>query len=356
MSAGAVVVVVGALAAADRGGLLGARAAGANGAEWIWLAGDWRRPQPVAFFAVRDFSVDRLPGTATLAIVGDEEYVASLNGWPVGSGRYRQGGPGGRHRLEPLLRIGGNRLVVELRSAYGGGGFLAWIEIDGEARLETGEDWRLFRSRVPGLYEGWLEPGAGEPPRIWGAPPIGRWSELDVPAEPSLPLLTPGAASPLGAARGRSLVPETPWREDWATSAFSPALWSATLLEWPREVEGWLELRFLDREGGGGMLFFAADGASPDPRRAADALIVRPAGQTAWRDAVGRRFRQVLVAAKGRPLEAVVWPGLVDENATRPGPRAGVLGVTPPPLRSPVEEKLRREFEGFAGLAAREPR
>jgi hypothetical protein len=209
----------------------------------------------------------------------------------------------------------------------------------------------LFRSYDVGVVEGWRGLPSGERPKVWGAPPMGRWREMTFPATATAPLAIPGSPPPVPAARGRSLVPLADWRSAWADRAFSPALWSATLLEWDEEMEGYLELRFLGRDGGGGMLFFASGDAAPAPDLAADVLLTRVAGQDAWRDALARRFRRVLVAVKGRPVAAVVWPGRVLPAADRPGPRGGVLGVVPPPLRSPVEDELRREFEGFADLA-----
>lgn len=344
-----------ALGGLERAGAIGGRGRGSNhAAQWIWLAGDWRMPRPVAFLAAADFSLEQVPEQASLVVVGDEEYVATVNGWQVGSGRYHQGSPGGRHDLEALLRPGGNRVVVELRAAHGGGGFLAWVEADGERLVPTGPSWRLFRAFEGGIVEGWRPLTEGEAPTLLGPPPIARWRDVAFPAAAAASLVTPATPQPVPAARGRSLKPPSDWQAAWPEGSFSPTLWSATLLEWSEEVEGYLEISFLDGDGGEGMLFLAAAGASPDPRFPAATLIARAPGQTVWRDAVARRFARVLIAAKGRPIAAAVWKARADPAADRPGPRAGILGIEPPPLRSPVEDKLRREFEGFADLAERE--
>ncbi len=59
-----------------------------RGASWIWASADGTRE--LAFFAVRDFTVD-VPETAQLAITADESYIVYLNGRRVGSGAYRRG-------------------------------------------------------------------------------------------------------------------------------------------------------------------------------------------------------------------------------------------------------------------------
>lgn len=351
----AVIAAAFGLGALERVGAIGGRGDGTGEAEWIWLDGDWRRPRPAVFFAVADLTLAEVPERASLVVVGDEEYVATVNGWAVGSGRYHQGSPGGRHALDGVLRPGGNRVVVELRSLHGSGGFLAWVETEagGRRRVPTGPSWRLFRAFEPGIVEGWRPLGEGEAPLRWGRPPIARWREVAFPTTASAALVGPSTAPPLPAARGRSLAPPMDWRPDWSERSFSPALWSAIQLEWESELEGYLEIRFLDREGGEGMVFLAGGDALPDPRLPATALIARAPGQAVWRDAVARRFRRALVAVKGRPIAAVVWRAAMDPAADRPGPRAGILGVEPPPLRSPVEDKIRRELEGFADLAGR---
>src|SRR5215470_15688070 len=88
-------VVAAGLTLAIRGGRLAAARISAEGAaagaRWIWVAHDRRQAQPLAFYAVRDFSLAVPPPRARLLALGDHEYVLDLNGKRVGAGCWRPG-------------------------------------------------------------------------------------------------------------------------------------------------------------------------------------------------------------------------------------------------------------------------
>src|ERR1700732_2269631 len=166
-----------------------------GGAQWIWAAHDRRQAQPLAFYAVRDFALAALPPRARLLALGDPEYVLYLNRKRVGAGSWRAGAHLDEDEDGPLLRIGGTRLLAELRSATGGGGFLASLvdEASGRPLLGTDGGWRTFRRHRVGLLRGWLpiDPpavaaavsaaGPGEAAVTWGRPPVGRWGRVVPP-------------------------------------------------------------------------------------------------------------------------------------------------------------------------------
>ncbi|HMB51716.1 MAG TPA: hypothetical protein VKU40_00280, partial [Thermoanaerobaculia bacterium] len=145
-------------------------------AEWIWAELPARTVTPQAFYAVRDFDLGAVPAVAELRVQADEEYVLHLNGRRVGSNRYRAGDPLDVYPVGDLLHAGANRLVAELRSARGYGGFLAaLVDGDGEPLLVTDASWRILRSHRPGLLDGRSILVGSEPAHSWGPPPVGRW-------------------------------------------------------------------------------------------------------------------------------------------------------------------------------------
>ena len=328
---------------------LGARALRAAGARlfrptgdaaWIWARLPRGDSSPVAFYAVQDFTLDAAPARARLCVQADEEYVLWLNGKRVGSGVYAPGAPLDAYEVGPLLRAGGNRLVAELRSGRGVGGFLARLEEGASGRPLAGTDasWRIFRRAQPGLIAG-LQPlgpdDGGEPARAWGTPPVGRWG-FPWPGPERSALALVSAAEPL--------VPPRASPPDALGRRLAAAPLRA-VFEWEREVEGYLVLDVAPREAVAVGLLQAADG--PRPKEARWQVLVVP-GSRIWIDARPRRFRRVEVLGIQGIARARVLPS-PGEVAPLPAPPPGVLGITPPPLRTPVEEKVQRELEHAAG-------
>src|SRR5688572_5921052 len=106
-------------------------------AEWIWAQGPWDwRPLPAAFFAACDFDLPAPAPAARLLFVADEEAILHVNGRLVASASHVAGGlneneTGAELQVVALgdrVRAGGNRIIVELRSGRGAGGFLATVD------------------------------------------------------------------------------------------------------------------------------------------------------------------------------------------------------------------------------------
>ena len=310
-----------------------------GGAQWIWEMRDRVDVSPAAFYAVHDFAVETPPATARLLATADEEYVLYLNGRRIGAGSWERGTPLDVYEVGPLLQPGPNRLVAELRSGRGAGGFLLSLN-DGEGRqiARTDESWRLFHRHHPGIVRGWLPldrkledpPGIpeSEPAFCWGLPPTGSWGR-PVPRDEPRPLLFEITSGRLPAIA----VPTDPG--DGPPRA---------LFDWGREVVGYPTIELAAAAEMRVGLLFTGD-TPPDPwqdRPVASVLV--PAGQRMWMAARPGRFRYALVMGIADPFEAGVQP--VDAAVLpRLLPAAhswekGVFGIVPPPLRTPVEDKV----------------
>jgi hypothetical protein len=108
-------------------------------AQWIWEPRNRRDLSPAAFYAVRDFTLDRAPARARLLVSGDEEYILSLNGARIGAGGWQPGAPLDVWEVGPLLQPGSNRLLAEVRSDRGAGGFLLSLQTE-DGRPLVGTD------------------------------------------------------------------------------------------------------------------------------------------------------------------------------------------------------------------------
>lgn len=324
----------------------------AGEAVWIWQPGSPRQTIPRAFFAVRDFELPERPARAELRILADEEYVVFLNGRRVGSDRYSEGDPMDRYEVGELLERGGNRLAVELRSVRGAGGLLLALRAFGEGAGEgKGNDlvvsdpsWRIFSESQPGIVEGWLPADLGEPPLVWGRPPVGRWGL------PRLGAPWPRFATVAGPVGRRRPVPAVRVAAGRTVSAFSPAaavapvpFGSRVTFDWGREVTGYLVLALRPAAGTRTGLLFVGDRPPRGRVGEEDASVVGVAGAASWRDALPRRFRYVSVVGVegllGAAVEPVV-PKLLPELPGLPGPPRGLLGIRPLPRRTPVEEEV----------------
>ena len=341
---------------------LGREPRGLGEARWLWAAGDRADTSPAAFFLVREFDLPSVPDEARLVSCGDEEFSLFLNGEWVAAGRFRPGVPADVREVAGLLRPGRNRLVVELRSSHGIGGFAARLE-DGEGRTLLYSDRRwLVVGDDRGLFGEGPWAGRAVTPLDWGPSPVGRWGRPEPgPAEP--PLSRPRRE--LLAPRFSGVPPGS-----WEATPPEPRWWEPlgqrVVFDWGEPVEGFLAVEFASDRGGARALVAFAESLSDEVRPRADRLFVLPPGRNHWYDVEPQRFRYATVVSLEPVLHAKVY---LEPARARPGraPR-GLLGIEPLRLRPPGEDELWRELEslpggtggevgeGLAGLAGEAPR
>ena len=283
-----------------------------RGGCWIWAPGVARSPEPVAFFAVRDFELPAASGAA-LEIAADEGYELYLNGRPVGANSYRAGMAIDRYAVGDLLRAGRNRITVALRSTRGAGGLLAAL-VAGDRTVVTDGEWRIFRRQEPELFDPDATLAIGEAPEVWQRSPTGRWRLR--PAEVDHARVFEGSGPPPNRfpIRARSVHPEAPWKRLRRRQLQLPVRSSQVLLDWGREVEGFLSFALQRPPGGRG-----GDPQAPGGEPRSRLFRLRAAGPR--RPAGGRdpdlRPRPASLARRPRPPLPLRPPG------RRPAPRPG---------------------------------
>jgi hypothetical protein len=323
-----------------------ARGAGGLGeAHWLWAVRDRTDTTPDAFFLVRDFDLPAVPGAARMVSFGDEEFSLFLNGEWVAAGRFRPGAPADVREVAGLLRPGPNRVVVELRSSHGLGGFAARLE-DGEGRtlLLSDRHWQVHRLEQ-GLFRDGPPAGQPEPPLDWGTSPVGRWGRPEAsPVQPPLGRPRAELAAPLF-----RRLPSEGWEATPPEARWWQPLGNRVVFDWGEPVEGFLALEFAPAEGGVKGLVVFGESLSDEARPRADRLFVLPTDRNHWYDVEPRRFRYATVVSLDPVLHAKVY---LEPAGALPGssPR-GPLGIDPRPLRPPGEDELWRELEGLPGGA-----
>jgi hypothetical protein len=348
------------LALAERGtrALLASwRGPGVDGS-WIWAAGAAPAAEPVAFYAVGEFELDAValdavaldavaPGS--ISIAADEAYDLSLNGEALGSNSYRPGMAIDRYQVGDLVRPGRNRITVGLRSGRGAGGLLASLSIAGRTVAATGGDWRIFRRERRELFDPDSPLAGGEAPKVWQRPPTGRWRLRPAESDRPLPFVhRRGPAPNRFPVRVRIFRRDTTWKLLRRRQLRLPVRHPQVLLDWGREVTGFLCFRLESSAAAPALAYFGSE--PPNPKlRPADEVLIFAAGQTAWRDAHARRFRFALlvgVPPLGRVRAWKVDPALAAELAPPPPEPDGVFGVRPPERRSAVEEEVWQRLGG----------
>jgi hypothetical protein len=321
-------------------------------AQWIWKDLDWDDHQPAAFYVLRDFDLAAPPASARLLVTADEEYVLTLNGRQLGTGAFQPGAILDVYEAGPFLLPGANRLMVELRSARGAGGLLASL-VDGAGRMLVGTDdrWRSFPNYELGLARGWLPLDRGVPVYCWGYPPMGRWGRPHL--GPLKPVLGEIAGAPVPAI---SAVPRPPVLP--APAGRPPG--SPVLYDWGREVTGYLSLELAPvaqttelAEMKKALLFLGDSPPDPLLSDPAGSILIAP-GRRQWLDARPRRFRYALILGLEPSASLAVLP--VANTAVAPLPvrvERGVLGIVPPPLRTPVEDEVWGKLQRLSGVAGR---
>lgn len=323
----------------------------AHGACWIWAPGPTDAREPVGFYLVREFELERAP-PAWISISADESYSLSLNGRHVGANRYSEDGRVDRYEVTDLLRAGGNRLVVEVRSSRGIGGLLASLvgeETDGRRRplLVSDGDWLVFRRFDRAWYRAETLTG-GEVPRVWERPPTGRWRVREAAVDRP-PAFRPGErAHRIGPTRVRHRQAERWVPLSQGPRQRFPRVGDQVLLDWGRPVEGFLFLDLPSDENPPALLYLGLEPPDPDENPPDEVMIFIP-GQRQWRDLNPRRFRYALLIG-ARPEKQVEVRLLGSRLARVLGlPRvsgAGVFGITPPDLHSIAEELVWDRLRG----------
>ncbi len=330
---------------------------------WIWAEGEYGEGEALAFYAARDFKIEDL-GSARIALAADETYLLFVNGYRVGAGSYRPWSAIDEYDITDLLHQGGNRIVVELRSSRGAGGFLAVVELGpaaggedeaSERRIVVSDrSWRIFKRYDPGLFGGWTRLEEGEKPKIWHRPPAGRW-RLDSTAV-RRPNLFESSIMPLCQ---RPVRFQQQHRPDWLELTWErriPALGPQQLYDWGEVVEGILSFDLISDQGQPGLLYVGTE--PPDPElRPPDEVILPVPGRRHWEDAYVRRFRYALVvgAEPYSRIEVEIPPPSLSAKLPRSEPNhQGVFGLEPPRTYSKVEEDVWKRMERGAASADEE--
>jgi len=342
---------------AQRWGWVGSGGSGGLGnseAAWIWVGADPRDVRPRVVLAVRDFELERVPSNATARVLGDQEYLLWINGSRAGSGRYRAHAPLDSFDVSPMLRLGANRVALELRSAVGSGAaILSIVDGAGQVLVATGPGWKI----LPNSWRGGI--AEGELPRspsaaVLGRSPLGRWG--DPRPGPLRPLFGDVVAGqrPVRARRFRRPLEGGRWRSVPPGDEGRPKLGPLVEFDFGRQVTGYLMLAVRNpaRETVAGLLRF---GFSPSDANGwnADAVAITADGRGHWYDVEPRRFRYVEVAGLDGVLSASVLPIEPTRlGALRPfGSDDGLLGISTPPVRLPVEDEIWKRLDGQERVA-----
>lgn len=331
------------------------------GAQWIWIAAE-DPLRPVAFHAAKEFDLPRPPSAARLLVLADEEAVVFLNDSPVAAVRYVDHRSVRAYDVQTLVRRGRNRLLAELRSSRGVGGFLLRLEVtDAQGRREIVSDstWEIHRRQLAARSTGPQSPAAIESPRVWGFPPVGRWAlPWRVHEQPTI--LQQTATSPSEPARRYRVKTEGgQWQDLAKTDRSSPALGSQISFDWGREVVAYLAIRLPQETADQppiSLLF--ADSELPRARqRRPDAYLLAMPGQTVWLDAAPRRFRYLTILGLSQVSGAdayLVDPTLVETLLGDVPQERGVFGLRPPNLGTSLENEIRDQLQGLASDAGKE--
>lgn len=163
----------------------------AAGASWIWFSYGAEDPEPIRFFAGREFSWSGGAGNPSQALVFvDRRYVLSLNGSRVGAGGQKPGDNLDAYDVSALLRPGVNRVVLEAESQNGVGGILFSLTLPSGERVVSDRTWRVS------LLEADLF-SKGASAIVWGRPPMYPWG---YPAPPASTAAATKASRPTRAA------------------------------------------------------------------------------------------------------------------------------------------------------------
>ena len=329
-----------------------------HGAQWIWAPGLERHTTAQAFYAVRDFDLTAAPTKAEISIQADAEYILLVNGQRVGSNRYVAGAPLDRYEVSNYLRIGRNRLAVELRTPRGIGGLLCNLEIDADRakRIVSDDRWMIQRRYQPRLRRGEPLLPTAQRAKAWARPPTGRWGWPKIDAlRPDLKTITLGKR-PLPARRASSREESAEWTRRRRPKRKSSAIGAWVTFDWNRPIQGFIKLSLAEREFAGALLFVGLEPPDPFSDEPANFVISVP-GRGTWTDTEPRRFRYVTVVGisdlTGAEVLKIDADQLLDFQA-RKDSIEGVYGLRDPQLRTPMENEIWRQVHRLASERMRE--
>lgn len=344
----AVLIALGLAVAAERGRWFGSlMTLAAPERLWIWSRAWPGDMEPQAFFLVRDFDLAGPPASAALAVAGDPEYIARLNGRRIGSNLYSPGSAIDVYDVGAYLRPGRNRLLLELRSPIGiGGATVRLADGGGRTLVASDGEWSVFSGSWRALTD--LERPLPPAPQaaVLGASPLARWGVM---AEARLSRFDElsGASGVVRARRWRRARGGAPWGPLPRRSRrpFTDSGWIE--IDFGRVVHGYLHLDLARSEPAAGMVFFAdLPGAPVD--RDPDRVVVAVPHLGFWSDAEPRSFRYATLVGL-TSLLGVSAVTVRAEEVPQPTPLAGLFGLRVGAARSPLIEELRR---GMLGVEA----
>ncbi|MBZ0112506.1 MAG: hypothetical protein K8J08_08605 [Thermoanaerobaculia bacterium] len=299
--------------------------------DWIW---DPEWPSMPAARA-HAFAVERtvtvpavVPASARLLIQADEEYHLSINGQWVGAGRYRDGTRWDAYPISSLVRPGENQLRVELRSSRGVGGLLLCLQAEAGAPcwLRSNELWKV----VP------ADRSPSRSAKAWGQAPVGKWPLPTGILERGLASVCIDTAHP---ATPRRIVALDPLTRGEGEDEVSLPVWS---LRWGPRARAILELDLDPAVRHLGELSFGHNRRLPVDRTSRETVITEP-GQSTFRSVTGRELRIAEVDGIAEVLGGRYYrvrDECDDWMFELPPPTEGLLGLPPPPSRTPVQDEL----------------
>ncbi len=357
------ILAVALLATIDQWRLSRARKTQPTGsAEWIWGRG---HQPPDSFYLVRDFEIDSKPTSAELQILGDEAYVAYLNGIRIGSNRYRGDHSVNRYEVVSYLRLGANRIAVRVEITRLRGGLLARLVADPGQPHErelvvSDEDWLTLPEQP---RHGFSDPEVRLRPLpkavVLGPPPRGRWGWLELASaiRPRHEQIVLRGADGRQRRTARAHSFRTP-QQDWSwlpKGRRQRRLGDWVEFSWNEPQTGYFGIKAVSEDRILGLVYYGMQ--SPDlSSRAPDAVAVGVRGREWWEDTVIRKFRYAVVLGVSDVVDGAVFRMAEDIDRWN-DQDSGVAGVLPPAsaarLRSSVEEEVWSRLQGIPGGTAR---
>jgi len=318
-------------------------AAASSPVHWIWSTTPASVVVSDAFVLARDFDLAAVPGDA-VAIVGvDPEYVLRLNGEVVGAGSWGSAGGLDAYPVGSLLRVGRNRILIEVRAPLGSGA--AAFRLVGPNELEllaSSDDWKLYRRNWPRLSDLTVALPPAQPVAELGTSPLGRWAfPAERPRTRQDHLVASAGAAATPAYKMRASSTGWSWRDPDPYRRVNAR--SVTQFDFGARVTGFVRLevrRDTDQEG---LLYFSQH-SSPSLDRDPDRLVLVVPGSKTWQDVAPRRFRYLTVVGVRGLTGASVLP--LSERAAahyrNPGRSAGLFGWAVEPPSSPALDRILR--------------